>query len=76
MGKKAPKKTVTQPVLANASYTSEQLCAALGVERTTLWRWRKEGLPWKQRGARYYYLGKDVQKFLFGGTAGNRTKPK
>lgn len=48
------------------SYTSEQLCRTLGVDRTSLWRWKKLGLTCKRVGHRDYYLGADVQKFMFG----------
>lgn len=71
--KKRPKKSTTvdidNPIDPKKSYTSEQLCKALGIERTTLWRYRKQGLQSVEKGARHFYLGKDVQRFLFGDTA-------
>jgi hypothetical protein len=68
-----PKKSTTvdidAPIDPKKSYTSEQLCRALGIERTTLWRYRKQGLQSVEKGTRHFFLGKDVQRFLFGDTA-------
>lgn len=54
------------PLNPSLSYTSEQLCETLGIERTTLWRWKKLGLQGKHIGNRDYYRGSDVQRFMFG----------
>jgi hypothetical protein len=54
------------PLNPTLSYTTEQLCAAVGVERTTIWRWRKMGLKATERAGRLFYRGRDVQKFLHG----------
>ncbi len=65
-GRKKSVVDVDSPVDPKKSYTSEQLCHSLGIERTTLWRYRKAGLRSSERGGRQYFHGRDVQAFLFG----------
>lgn len=62
----SPKVDLDNPIDPRKSYTSEQLCHALGIERTTLWRYRRQGLKSIQKGTRFFYLGSAVQEFLFG----------
>lgn len=66
---KATKVDIDNPIDPQKSYTSEQLCHALGIERTTLWRYRRQGLKSHQKGSRFFYRGSEVQEFLFGESA-------
>ena len=62
--RKTPK--APEPIDANRSYTTAQLCAAAQISRWTLLRWRKQGLQANDTGRQSRYLGRDVIEFLHG----------
>ena len=52
----------------NEAYISEKTAAEyLGVNRTTIWRWCKHGLPCHNIGGRKLYLRSEIDEFVGGG---------
>jgi excisionase family DNA binding protein len=57
--------TKLQIDLEREAYGSAEVCAVLGVSRTTLWEMRKSGvLPSRRLGSKILILREDLKKFL------------
>lgn len=59
----------TIPVIANMGrYSISATCAFLGIGRTTLYRWEKEGKiergGYRTTNGRPFYYGKEIQRVL------------
>lgn len=59
-------KPVVSPLDPARSYTMEQLQQAAMVSRSTIYRWKRDGLQSRRVGHRNRFLGADVIKYLHG----------
>lgn len=63
---KKPSKPVVSPIDPARSYTMEQLQQAAMVCRSTIYKWKRDGLKSVRVGHRNRFLGADVIKYLHG----------
>ena len=55
---------MTKKIRIPGYYTSEQICTMYGIDRTTLWRWKNEGLPAYDLKPRQLFRKEEVKEFL------------